>query len=270
MSRKSTIAVYQRPMFELIRTAKELHAKIEQYGKKTEQLQMTLGLTLKEAKERKPKGITWPAFVKKHFNFGRSRADELIQIADGRTTVETVRANTAARVQKYAAKSPLANGGSTPAGTSTISIMRGPNRPLIPTRTIPATVTYKTLRIAAPYTRLPPNEPVESPAVLPRRDDRRTARVKLKELEAAGTPCAPAIGPADPDASKKDRMPFDDLVAMTETDPTWPSIIEDVGAAELHRIILMLQAVYEAHCESSAVKLAADRAEARLNAEATS
>ena|ERR1700682_3802935 len=42
-------------------------------------------------KERKPKGTTWPDFVAKHFSFGRRRADELIQIAGGTTTVAEVR-----------------------------------------------------------------------------------------------------------------------------------------------------------------------------------
>jgi hypothetical protein len=53
----------------------------------------------------------WPQYVRKPFDLGRSRADELIQIADGRTTVAETRAATAQRVQKHA-KSPLANGGS--------------------------------------------------------------------------------------------------------------------------------------------------------------
>jgi hypothetical protein len=36
-----------------------------------------------------------------HFDFGRSRADELIQIADGRTTVEKSRADKAASTANY-------------------------------------------------------------------------------------------------------------------------------------------------------------------------
>lgn len=99
-------------MRELIKTAKALYAKWQHCTDKAEQLAITLGLTLAEAKERKPSTITWPEFVKKHFDFGRSRADELIQIAEGRTTVEKVRADTAKRVMKHAKKPPLANGGS--------------------------------------------------------------------------------------------------------------------------------------------------------------
>jgi hypothetical protein len=112
MTSKTKIAEYKRPMSELIRTAKALDAKIKQQQQKTEQLQVTLGLTLREAKERKPNGITWPAFVAKHFNFSRSRADELIQIADGRTTVEEVRAKDAAKKREWRANPPGRPGGS--------------------------------------------------------------------------------------------------------------------------------------------------------------
>src|ERR1700722_9891602 len=87
---------HQRSIQELIKTVKALDSKLAQSVGKTEQLQITLGLTLAEAKDKKPKDITWPDFVKLHFDFGRSRADELIQIADGRTTVEKTRASKAA------------------------------------------------------------------------------------------------------------------------------------------------------------------------------
>jgi hypothetical protein len=102
----------QRSIQELIKTVKALHFKVKQSADKTEQLETTLGLTLKEAKDKKPKGITWPDFVKEHFDFGRSRADQLIQIGEGRTTVEEVRTTTAERVQKSTTKSPIAIGGS--------------------------------------------------------------------------------------------------------------------------------------------------------------
>jgi hypothetical protein len=67
---------------------------------------------LAEAKDKKPKDITWPDFVKEHFDFGRSRADELIQIADGRTTVAETREIKAASVRKSRANPPLRSGGS--------------------------------------------------------------------------------------------------------------------------------------------------------------
>jgi hypothetical protein len=81
-----------RSVTELIRTAKELYAKAEQAEGKAEQYYISLGLTLAELKEKKPKGITWPVFVRKSFPFGKARADELIRIGSGATTLAAVRA----------------------------------------------------------------------------------------------------------------------------------------------------------------------------------
>src|SRR5450631_3678365 len=52
-----------------------------------------------------------------------------------------------------------------------------------------------------------------------------------------------------------------DMLEIPEGDRIWPALIADIGAAKLRKFIMMLQAVYEAHCENSAVKSAADRAE---------
>jgi hypothetical protein len=59
-----------------------------------------LGLTLAELKERKPTGTTWPAFVKKHFDYSRERADELIRIGSGSTTTEQVNKLARGRMEK--------------------------------------------------------------------------------------------------------------------------------------------------------------------------
>jgi hypothetical protein len=106
------IEPYKRTLPELIKTAKALNSKLAHSEGKSADLKITLGLTLAEAKACKPEDITWPDFVKKHFDFGRSRADELIQIADGRTTVEKTRETKAVSVRKSRAKSPLRSGGS--------------------------------------------------------------------------------------------------------------------------------------------------------------
>ena len=82
---------HERTIPELISTAKALQQKAEHAAEKAEQFYKSLGLTLKELKERKPKGITWPAFVAKHFTIGKTRADELIRIASGTTTVEATK-----------------------------------------------------------------------------------------------------------------------------------------------------------------------------------
>ena len=108
-----------RTLPQLIETVKALHAKATKAEGKAHDLWITLGIELREAKEcNKEFGdLTWSEFAKKHFNFGQSRADELIRIADGRTTVEQVRADTAERVQKHAkAKPALANADSSKAG----------------------------------------------------------------------------------------------------------------------------------------------------------
>lgn len=85
------MAGHERTVPELIKTAKALQAKAEHAAGKAEQFYISLGLTLQELKQRKPKDITWPAFVSKHFTLGRRRADELIQIASGTTTVDASR-----------------------------------------------------------------------------------------------------------------------------------------------------------------------------------
>src|SRR4051794_17060014 len=61
---------------------------------KAEEHYKAAGLHLSEAKERvsRTKGLTWPAFLGKHCEIGRRRADELIAIADGRTSLTEVRA----------------------------------------------------------------------------------------------------------------------------------------------------------------------------------
>jgi hypothetical protein len=104
---------HRRSMSELIRTAKVLQEKAEHAAEKAEQFYKSFGLTLAELKRRKPDGITWPAFVKKHFSIGRSRADDLIRIGSGSTTVERVREEGRRRAKKVrTADTPLRNGGS--------------------------------------------------------------------------------------------------------------------------------------------------------------
>jgi hypothetical protein len=53
------------------------------------------------------------------------------------------------------------------------------------------------------------------------------------------------------------------ILEVTEHDPKWTAVIAEIGAEELLKLIAMLQAVYDAHCKSSDVKSAADRAEAK-------
>ncbi len=112
-------ATIQRSLTELVRDTNELYAEVEKARGHAERACNLLGQMLAEAKRRKPKGITWPAFVKENYDFSRSRADELIQIAEERTTVEKAREGKNASVKKSRAKStlrsvepPLRSGGS--------------------------------------------------------------------------------------------------------------------------------------------------------------
>lgn len=106
----SVPATNQRSLPELIHDANDLHERITHTKTKIDDLEVELGLTLEEAKTRKPKRTTWPAFVKKHFDFGKSRADELIRIAKGKTTVEKVREGKRESTKKSRAKRPPRGG----------------------------------------------------------------------------------------------------------------------------------------------------------------
>lgn len=105
--------VHRRSVPELIRTAKAFQEKAEHAAEKAEQFYVSFGLTLAELKDRKPEGTPWPAFVKKYFDIGRSRADELIQIAHGKTTVENVREGKRERMRRVrTTDTPPRGGGS--------------------------------------------------------------------------------------------------------------------------------------------------------------
>jgi hypothetical protein len=107
LTAKTQKATTMRTMPQLIRTVKTLYEKLTHHADKSEQMQITLGKTLEEAKalNKEQCGPPWAAFVKEHFDFGQSRADELIRIADGRTNVTTTRAGNAKRMKSTRAKS---------------------------------------------------------------------------------------------------------------------------------------------------------------------
>jgi hypothetical protein len=109
---------HQRTIPELIHTAKALQTKAEHAQGKAEQFYVSLGLTLAELKERKPITVTWSVFVKKHFNYSRERADELIRIGNGATTVKETRERKQARMKKSRDLVPRGTG-KLPIATST-------------------------------------------------------------------------------------------------------------------------------------------------------
>jgi hypothetical protein len=103
----STLAAPQRSLTTLIHTAKTLQQKAEQAHDKAEQYWTSLGLTLAELKARTPADTTWPDFVRKHFDYSRERADELIRIGNNTTTVAKVREQTRMRVATSRKKAVL-------------------------------------------------------------------------------------------------------------------------------------------------------------------
>jgi hypothetical protein len=78
---------------------------------------MAAGLTLKQAKALilESHQLTWPEFLKQNCRLGRSRADELIAVADGKTTVENLRnrkrRSSAATYNRYRNASRAASSG---------------------------------------------------------------------------------------------------------------------------------------------------------------
>jgi hypothetical protein len=73
------------------------------------------GKLLSRLKENKPDGTTWEVYVKEMCGISRSRSDELIRIADGRTTVEETREKTREKVRAHRERqSPLRNGDASP------------------------------------------------------------------------------------------------------------------------------------------------------------
>jgi len=106
---------------QLIKTIKTHIAKGDKAAEKSEQHYISAGQHLKTLKIRHDdaggKWADWETFLKEKIGIGKSRASELMQIADGRKTVEQVQADGASRVAKHEAKkiSPLANGETAPA-----------------------------------------------------------------------------------------------------------------------------------------------------------
>jgi hypothetical protein len=97
---------------DLVKAIKSLIEKGDKYKDKAEQSYISAGLHLKTLKaEHKGTWAEWEKILKEKCGIGKSRASELMRIADGTTTVEQVRSDTAKRVMKHSeAVCPLANG----------------------------------------------------------------------------------------------------------------------------------------------------------------
>jgi hypothetical protein len=86
--------------------------RVEQGDKATEKAEghyKAAGIHIAQCKERYKveTDLTWPEFCQQHFGFTSRRADELIEIGDGRTTLGEMRAKKKDSVRKARSKSEL-------------------------------------------------------------------------------------------------------------------------------------------------------------------
>ena len=95
---------------QLVGAIKAHIAKGDKAKDKAEQHYIAAGQYLKQLKDDCPDQQTFLEKVEKEIGIGKSRAYELLQIGDGRKTVEEIRADTAKRVAKHEQSCPLANG----------------------------------------------------------------------------------------------------------------------------------------------------------------
>jgi hypothetical protein len=98
---------------ELVTRITGLVTKGDRAVDEAEQHYKAAGIHLAECKAQLPPGVGWRKFVAANFSFSRRRADELIRIGAGLTTLAEMRAGTADRVRKARA---LRNAHSQPAG----------------------------------------------------------------------------------------------------------------------------------------------------------
>jgi hypothetical protein len=109
---------------EIVRTIKVLVSKGDKAKEKAEQFYIAAGqhlTALKEAGAHKASGMTWDAYVSERCKIGKSRAHELMLIADGRATNDEVKEQRRVRQRKAIAhkKPPSNDGGNTPTDTTT-------------------------------------------------------------------------------------------------------------------------------------------------------
>jgi hypothetical protein len=96
---------------DLIRAIKAHIARGDKAKDKADQHYIAAGQHLKALKEQhEGSWAEWEALLKEKIGIGKSRASELMQIADGRKTVHDIRAITAERTRKARLSSPLRSG----------------------------------------------------------------------------------------------------------------------------------------------------------------
>jgi hypothetical protein len=98
----------QLSVSSLCKTIKALVAKGDQATKKAEEFYIAAGKHLAELKDRAPD--QWESLAKEVMGIGRSRAYELMAIADGRKSLSDLREEKAESIRKTRALSPLRSG----------------------------------------------------------------------------------------------------------------------------------------------------------------
>jgi hypothetical protein len=95
-----------------IENIKAAGEKIKYSTKKAAQFYTAAGLHLKTLKDHSTSTAAWVKLAKEKCNLGRTRAFELLALAEGRTTVEQVRADTNKRKVKHRSRpfQPSGNG----------------------------------------------------------------------------------------------------------------------------------------------------------------
>lgn len=103
----------QLPLETLALTIKAHVQRGDASIEKAEQHYKAAGIHLMEAKERvmRRRDMTWPNFLLQHCSIRRRRADELISIANGSTSLAELRAATADRVRRHADRNKAARSG---------------------------------------------------------------------------------------------------------------------------------------------------------------
>jgi len=96
---------------QLVRLIKAHIAKGDKAAEKAEQHYIAAGQYLKQLKaDHAGTWAEWEALLRDRVGIGKSRASELMQIADGRKTIAEIRAGTAERNKQLRSRSPSRDG----------------------------------------------------------------------------------------------------------------------------------------------------------------
>jgi hypothetical protein len=95
---------------EIAERVRVLIEKADRATKKAQQFYIAAGLHLKTLRDNAPSKAAWEQLIDEKCGLGVTRAYELMQIADGRTTIQKVQADANKRKAKHRAARPFRNG----------------------------------------------------------------------------------------------------------------------------------------------------------------